>query len=217
VVAAYASSACAVDGGLGVAGQRLRRRPRRDRQQVLLPPAGPGPRGPLAGYAGQRFALPERDRLPQRRYGRIRLLHQPAEPVQVDAVRLDREHVAAGAPRQGGPVRVTGQRGADAGEVGVQRVPGAGRRVHAPDPLDQRLGGHHPARLDEQRGQHRPALRPPQLDRPGRPQHLDRTQHPELHRHRLLARGYLPEPDPAGHPTRGRHRRRRPGMIRVEA
>jgi hypothetical protein len=74
--------------------------------------------------------------------------------VQVELLGRDREAVSPGPAHQ--PLAGTVEHSADAGEMGVQRAPGVGRRPVAPHPVDEGLDGHRPPGVHDEGGQDRP-------------------------------------------------------------
>jgi hypothetical protein len=108
--------------------------------------------------------------------------------MQVDHGRVDVEHVP------GVPALEPAGRGipeasrlpeqlADPAQMRVEDVAGLGRRLVAPDPVDERLDGDRPPGSHRQRRQH--GLLPGRADvqQPAGGQHLDLAEQPELHEH----------------------------------
>ena len=126
--------------------------PLEDGGPALLVEAVTHPRHPVAADARQRRAAPEPVRVAQQGgrviavavgRQRIRLPAQPAEVMQVDRVGIDVELVTPGAPGQPGVVaHGLPERGAQPGDVNRKALPGLGRGLRIPDPLDKDLGGH---------------------------------------------------------------------------
>jgi hypothetical protein len=136
---------------------------------------------------GERRSPPEVERLAQQARrarlvaageGAAPLRGEPLEPVHVDLVRLDREPVAGRVQldRRAGPVLVT-QEVAEAGDLGLERVAGVGRRVPAIQPVDQPRHRDHLARIQEQQGEQRAEAGPADGDLPPvGAAHLRRTE-----------------------------------------
>jgi len=115
------------------------------------------------------------------------VVSQAPEPVQVDQVRVDVEHVP-GVPALESHAGVVAEVGRlleqlpDPAQVRVKDVARPGRRLIAPDPVNERLDGHRPPWIQRQRRQH--GLLPGRADvqQPAHGQHLDLPEQPELHR-----------------------------------
>jgi hypothetical protein len=60
------------------------------------------------------------------------------------------------------------QRGAQPGNQGLQRIARVGRRLVLPEPLDQRVGGHHPAHVERQQDEQHAHPVPADSHRPAR-------------------------------------------------
>ena len=158
---------------------------------ALLLQSVPHPRHPVAADPGQRLAAPEPVRLAQQPGRlcvvaaggeRVRLAAQPAELMHVDRLGSDVEHVALRPAHQ---PRVVShglpERGAEPGHVDRKAVPGLGRRLRVPEPVDEGLDRDQRARRQQEHGQDRPRpgaakILPP----PGRPE-LNRSEGPEFH------------------------------------
>ena len=157
----------------------------------LLLESIPHPRGPVAADPGQRLATPEPVRLTQQPGGLLvvpaggegtRLPAQPAELMHVDRLGIDFEqvtlrpphqpHVVAHGPPEGGP---------EPRHVNRKAVPGLGRRLRIPEPVNEGLDRDQRARRQQQHGQDgsRPGA-PKILPSSGRPE-LNRSEGPEFH------------------------------------
>jgi hypothetical protein len=180
--------------------------------QPLLVEHRPGSRRPFAGQVGERLAVPQRTRLGQHRgplfvvvaavAGRV---DQPAEPVQVDILAVERQPVSAGHVHQlqrcSGAVDRVPQHATQAGDVAVE---GAAYRcgwIVAPDPINQHFGGHGLVGVDEQGGKNRALLRRSQIHGPtgdpqrNRSEQLQLSHDPSTPRSQDGARS-LPSPRP---------------------
>jgi hypothetical protein len=118
------------------------------------------------GEIGERWSLPQVERLPQhcaggRRVGRPQpatLGHEAREAQGVDLVGVDRQPVALAIADD----TVCAERLAQVRHVALQRAPGRPRRVVVPDLGDQLVGRDRVVRADEQVREHEPLLRPTQ-------------------------------------------------------
>ena len=132
----------------------------------LLRQAVAQPGRPVAGQAGHRLPPPQIQGLAKQPYRLVvvarglraaRLVDQPAEPVQIDPVRIDVDQVAARAahqPRFPAAARGVPQDAPQSRDVGVQGLPCRVRRLLPPQPVDQHLGRHRLPRGQQQRGEH---------------------------------------------------------------
>ena len=132
-------------------------------------------------------AAPQRQRLtqPLRRVGREAaskhappLLHQALEAVEIEAVRLDPNHVAGRSGRQ----HVGRKRLAKSRDVDPQCRRRALGRVLAPELVDQPISGNHLVRVEQEDGKQRTRLAAGQRNLAAPVPHLERSQDPELHR-----------------------------------
>jgi hypothetical protein len=158
--------------------------PVQDGRAALLLQAVAHPGHPVAAHPGQRLAAPQPVRLAQQPGGvlviaaagqRVGLPPEPAELMQVHGLGVDVELVAAGPPDQ---LHVLAnrlaQRAPEPGDVDRQALPGLGRRVAVPQPVDEHVGRHDHARRQQEDGQY-PA-------RPGRAKIMWLPVRPELNR-----------------------------------
>ncbi len=153
-----------------------------------LEPCDLGLRERLVREVGKRRATPERQRLrgAGRRPVRIacsrlpRVGEEPLEAHRVDRLRVDLDGVARRSRDDRGGVT---QRGPQAGDLRLERVPRPGRRRLLPEVLDEPVDGDDPAAVDEQVGEQRALLRRPQRHAFPVAQHLERPQEPELDTH----------------------------------
>ncbi len=131
-----------------------------DRRPAFFFQAVPHPGHPVAADPGQRLTAPEPVGLAQELRGaaavaagdeRVGLPAQPAEPMQVDHVGVDIEHIAGQSPRQPDAVADGLTQGCpQPRDVDGQALPGLRRRLGIPQPVDQRLRGHDRPRRQQQ-------------------------------------------------------------------
>jgi hypothetical protein len=152
----------------------------------LVEPGGDGLAEVGPGHLGQGRAAPEAERLAQGRGGRGRVGAQlgPArggqllEPDDVGVARVEREPVAG---RPGLDHRL-GQRPAQPGDQGLQRVRGAGRGLVGPQAVDELAGRHDLAGAKRQHDQQRAQPGPADLEHLSRAgADLQRSEHRDLH------------------------------------
>ena len=151
---------------------------------ALLLESVPHPRGPVAADPGQRLAAPEPVRLAQQPGGLlvvtaggegIRLPAQPAELMHVDRLGIDFEQVALRPPHQPHVVsHGLPEGGPEPRHVDRKAVPGLGRRLRIPEPVNEGLDRDQRARRQQQHGQ--------DGSRPGAPKILPPSGRPELNR-----------------------------------
>jgi hypothetical protein len=101
---------------------------------------------------------------------------QPLEDVKVEPIGLDACHVA-GAPCLD---RITADRLAKLRDRPLDEVRHAGRRLLAPNGVDDPRGRHQAAGLSQQDDQHAAVARPSELDRPTVDERRNRSQQPVL-------------------------------------
>jgi hypothetical protein len=123
----------------------------------LLEPLDVGARGRLEAEAGEGAAAPERERLLEqlqgfldraRRLSRARGGDRALEPDRVELVGRQLEHVPVGVRRDRVPA--VGELFAQQGDVDLNGLDRTGRRVLAPELVDQALPGHDLVRVEEQ-------------------------------------------------------------------
>ena len=151
---------------------------------ALLLEGVPHPRGPVTGDPGQRLAAPQRVRLAQQPGGLlvvaaggegIRLPAQPAELMHVDRLGIDFEQVALRPPHQPHVVpHGLPEGGPEPRHVDRKAVPGLGRRLRIPEPVNEGLDRDQRARRQQEHGQ--------DGSRPGAPKILAPSGRPELNR-----------------------------------
>ena len=152
-----------------------------ERLQPQLLEVARGSPGRLAGKVGEGRSPPERKRLSEqrrrlRRLGRAGLLDEPPEAVEVELVRLDAQEVAWRPRHQPLP-----ELPPEPQDVVLQRPGRRGRRVVAPDAVDQALARDDVVRLEQQQGCDRPPFRPTQGQPALAVEDLERTEDPKLH------------------------------------
>ena len=110
----------------------------------------------------------------------------PSEPVEIHALRVDGQDVAAGPALDlhlGGGVDGPAQ----PGEIAVERAGGPLRGIRTPHPVDQLVNRDRAAGLDEQHPEHAALPSMPEDDRPAVDPGLHRAEHPELRRQQTSA------------------------------
>ena len=153
------------------------------------------------------FAAPQAEGLREQLGGRLVRLRrpgqrdQPAEPVEVDRLRVDGQQVAARLALDP-HLRGVGDGPPQPGQVAVERAGGPLRGVLAPHPVDQLVDRDRTARLDEQHAQHAPLPGMTEVDGPAVYPGLHRAEHPELRRHPTSATS-TDVPPGIPHRTRG--------------
>ena len=147
-------------------------------------PLGLGER--LGGEVGERRAVPEPERLPEQARGRVGVTgsqlppgaaDQRFEALQVELAWLDDEPVAGSARLDSAGA----ERLAEPGDVDLERLDRRGRRLLAPERVDQGLARHRFARAQQQSRQDRALLRASDVDRAAVRADLDRPKDPEFH------------------------------------
>ena len=135
----------------------------------------------FARQVGERISSPQRERLPEQRGG-LRRLASPrlfdefAETVEVELTRLDAEKIA-GRPSD----EAVAELAPKAEDVVLQRAERRGRRIVAPDQVDELLGCDDSVRLEQQHRDDRAALQAAERQDALAVDDLDRSQNPELH------------------------------------
>ena len=164
-----------VPPGREVGVDRGLRRP----QPQLLEAADLGGGERLVGDVLQRVTVPERQRV-----ARAVLLHEPfcTRGVHLVVAQVERVAAAVGDDRRA----VAVQQRPQVGDVELEHLRRARRRVLAPQALDQRVGRHRAAGPQGEHREHRPLLAGAQLDGPVTEPKLDRTQKPQIHREPTL-------------------------------
>ncbi len=144
---------------------------RLDRKKpALLEPLCLGRRERLVEQVGERVAPPEGETLAQepscrgrigRRERAAPLLQQLLEPVEIELTGLDPERISGRTSLDpvGAEERATPR------DVAVERAPGCGRCLFAPDPVDQGVPRHHLVRMEEEKREHGALLRPAERER----------------------------------------------------
>jgi hypothetical protein len=133
-------------------------------QPQLLEAPDLGARERLVRHVDQRLAAEQRERLARRAVGSRRLRDQALEPAGVDGLAIDPQLVRA-AVRDDLRAAVGGQRLAQPQHVVLDHLGRAGRRLLAPQTLDQPLSRDRPVRLEPEHRQHRALLRAAEGDR----------------------------------------------------
>ena len=111
-------------------------------------------------------------------------VHQPAEPVQINTVRVEIQQVPARLPDHP-DYRITGtsltQDCADPSQVDIQCMPRPIRRATTPDPRHDGFRRHRSAHVHRKSGHHVALPRRPQVNHLTREPQLHRTQQPQLY------------------------------------
>jgi len=159
-----------------------------DREQApLLEPRRLRTRERLVEDVGERRPPPQTERRHKRLPGGPRLAlrellartaDEALEPVDVELVRLDPQHVSRRLPAQ----PVLPDSAPQPGDVAVERLVDAGRRPLAPQRLDQAVARDRLVRVQTQHRQKTALLRPAERKRLAVAPDLDRTKDAELHR-----------------------------------
>lgn len=141
------------------------------------------------GFQGaERLAVPQPDRLLEQVGGPFVLLRgahpadQVPEAVQIHVQGVRGQRVAVGPAHDGRADAAVGEGGAEPGQVAVEGVTGAPRRVVAPHPVDELVDRERAVDLHQQGGQHTPLPGVPEVEGPTADDRLDAAQQPELHR-----------------------------------
>ncbi|MCZ7528767.1 MAG: hypothetical protein M5U14_21770 [Acidimicrobiia bacterium] len=147
----------------------------------LLQPDGGSPHGLHAGDVAEGRAPPQRERLVEevdgdRRRGRGGPVDELLEPLGVDLLGRDVEHVPGGPDRQH-----VAERPSQPGHVGPEGARGAAGRVVAPEGVDEQVGGDGDARAGGEHRQHDPLAAAPHGHRPAVHPQLDVAEHPHEH------------------------------------
>jgi hypothetical protein len=178
--------------GMGAERQlRLDQRLQRGDPQVLEPGDLPLREG-LVGELRQRRAAPQRQRLLERRNGALRvgagqlgapLGHQPLEALRVEAVGIERQLVAALARHDHAGRAVTGltrERLAQARDLHLHRLGGAGGWTLAPELVDQPVRCERLVGVQQQQRQQCPLLAPAERNRAALVEDLERAKNAEV-------------------------------------
>ena len=155
-------------------------------QLVQAPDLGRGER--LLGHVAQRRAAPETQRL-----ARGTLRQQPLEPRGIHPMAPDTQLVPAAARGDRAVVGAAGHRLAQVRDVQLHELRRRGRRVIAPQTVDQTLHRDGRAGLQREHGQQRALLRTAEGDRRLVRDHLDGSEQMHVHVHfpDLLLRSYV--------------------------
>jgi hypothetical protein len=136
---------------------------------------------PFAGQVGERISSPQRERLVEQLSGLVRLadarlFDESPEAVEIELTRLDAKEIA-GRPSDETVAELAPQ----AEDVVLQRAEGRGRRIVAPDQVDELLRCDDSVRLEQQRCDDRAALQAAERHDALAVEDLGRPQNPELH------------------------------------
>ena len=130
------------------------------------------------------WSPPQRQRLPQlrggdRRLGTIRLADQPLEPVHVELIPVETQHIT----RRLGEDRTAAlaERFSQLRDAHLQGGPAGPRRLLAPQLVDQLIARHDLVRAQQQDRQQRALLRTRERDHGVAIGDLERTEDPEFH------------------------------------
>ena len=162
------------------------------RESQLVQPSCLGARELLVRELLERGAPPERKRVAEgapgarRVAGRERDAALRDEALEARAVQLPRRQREDVARRACLDPAAGRERASQLGDVELEQLRGRGRRVAAPQRLDQRVGGDDQVRAQKQDREQRARLRPPQRFRAVCAGDFERAKNAELHR-RLAA------------------------------
>jgi len=135
----------------------------------------------FAGQVGERISSPQRERLVEQLSGLVRLadarlFDESPETVEIELTSLDAEEIA-GRPSDEAVAELAPQ----AEDVVLQRAEGRGRRIVAPDQVDELLRCDDSVHVEQQRCDDRAALQAAERHDALAVEDLDRPQNPELH------------------------------------
>jgi hypothetical protein len=135
----------------------------------------------FAGQVGERLSPKQRERLAEQpgglaRLADARLVDECAETVDVELTRLDAEQIA-GPPSD----EAVAELAPKAEDVVLQRAGRRGRRIVAPDQVDELRRWDDSVRVEQQRCDDRAALQAAERQDALAVEDFDRPQNPELH------------------------------------
>ena len=151
------------------------------RQAQLLEPRDLGLREALVGQVGECRPAPEGERLMELLGALARaapgLMDEPLEAGQVGLLRPDVKHVSG---RPGGEP-VVAQLLAQSRDMHLEALGRRGRRLVAPQLVDQAVGGEHLIGVQQEEGQERARLDSAERERPALLNHFERAKEAEVH------------------------------------
>ncbi|MBP2324900.1 hypothetical protein JOF56_005285 [Kibdelosporangium banguiense] len=144
---------------------------------------------PSSAQPGERFPTPQLQRLIKQHssltviISRPTIPDQPAKPMQINRLRVNRELIASRLPSDRHSLSGSQSTAKQSHTVLNRGARTTGKTPISPDPINQLINRDRMIRLNQQHHQHTPQLCITNRDRPIADMHLDITKQTELHRH----------------------------------